>query len=166
MLRRVHVRVDNRLLHGQVVQFWIPYLEVTHLVIADDEVASNPALPAIYRMAVPDTVELTVIPVSRLQGVLDASAEKATSTLVLLSDVHHAARACDEGARFSHLTLGNVHSSPERARITDSVFLSQDEIDTLCVLKRRGVVVEIQTFPGDARLLEVDAQGECRWARP
>ncbi|MCU0660991.1 MAG: PTS sugar transporter subunit IIB [Myxococcota bacterium] len=166
MPERVHVRVDNRLLHGQVVQFWIPYLEVAHLIIADDEVAANPALPAIYRMAVPEFVELAVIPVDRLPALLDTKIGANVSTMVLLSDVRHAARAALQGARFFHLTLGNVHASPERSRVTDSVFLSQLELDTLRMLKQRGIVVEIQTFPGDARLLEVDAEGECRWTRP
>ena len=43
---RIHVRVDNRLLHGQVVQFWIGHLEIAHLIVADDEVARTEAMAA------------------------------------------------------------------------------------------------------------------------
>jgi PTS system mannose-specific IIB component len=147
------------------VQFWIPYLEVTHLIIADDEVAASPALPAIYRMAVPEAVELAVVPIEQLVALLGSDVGDDASILVLLSDVAHAVLAVDCGAQFSQLTLGNVHSSLERSRVTDSVFLSQEEMEDLFMLRQRGVGVEIQTFPGDARVLEVDSQGASRWSR-
>jgi len=163
MVESIHVRIDNRLLHGQVVQYWIPFLEVERLIIADDEAANNPAMSAVYRMAVPETVTLSVVPVSDLAR--EISANKATTTLILISDVSDAARAQVSGLSFDRLVLGNVHAAPGRTRITDSVYLSQEEIDSLVRFRLNDGKVEIQTFPGERLQLEVDNNGDPKWSR-
>lgn len=162
----VHVRIDNRLLHGQVVQFWIPHLEVTRLIVADDTVANNEAMPAIYRMAVPENVQLVVTPVSGLCAAIKESPSPPT-TLVLISDVFDVTRALMGGSRFSRLTIGNVHAAADRMRITDSVYLSPEEIEALHRLRYgMGLEVEIQTFPGEVLRLVADDKGAARWSRP
>ena len=163
MVESIHVRIDNRLLHGQVVQYWIPFLEVERLIIADDEAANNPAMSAVYRMAVPETVNLSVVPVSDLAR--EIRANKATTTLILISDVSDAARAQVSGLSFDRLVLGNVHAAPGRTRITDSVYLSQEEIDSLVRFRLNDGKVEIQTFPGERLQLEVDNNGDPKWSR-
>jgi PTS system mannose-specific IIB component len=163
MPQAVHIRVDNRLLHGQVVQFWIPHLEIDNLVIADDGVAANQAMLAVYRMALPERVGLEVVGIVGLAAALDRRAGR--TTLALISDIHDALRARISGVGIDRLTLGNVHSLPSRTRVTDSVFLSVEEQAALGALLRDGVAVEIQTFPGETIHLELNAGGEARWAK-
>jgi PTS system mannose-specific IIB component len=158
-----HVRIDNRLLHGQVVQFWIPHLEIDHLLIADDGVAANQAMLAVYRMALPERVDLEVVPISDLPAAVERG--QGRSTMVLISDVLDAARARKHGFEFSRLTLGNVHSQPSRERVTDSVFLSPEELEVLLGLRAYGVTVEIQTFPGETLKLETDDGGAATWVK-
>ncbi len=159
----VHVRIDNRLLHGQVVQFWIPYLEVDRLVIGDDETASNQAMTAVYRMAVPGRVDLAIVSVDQLPQ--EIARKPAATTLVLLSDVFDAARALMCGMRISKIVLGNVHATHGRERVTDSVYLSAEEADALLRLCEKGIGVEIQTFPGERLKLEIGNDGEPRWLK-
>jgi mannose/fructose/N-acetylgalactosamine-specific phosphotransferase system component IIB len=163
MTDTMHVRIDNRLLHGQVVQYWIPFLDVNRLVIADDEAADNPAMSAVYRMAVPGRVDLSVVPVRDLAR--EISTSEATTTLILISDVFDATRAQVGGLSFDRLVLGNVHAAPGRTRITDSVYLSREEIDSLMRFRLNGGIVEIQTFPGERLQLEIDDNGEPKWSK-
>lgn len=161
--RTVHVRVDNRLLHGQVVQFWLPRLGARHLIVADDAVAADEAMPTIFRMALPDTVKLTVTPVSRLAAELAQT--RAASVMVLLREVHDAARFLMCGGSLTRLTLGNIHAAPDRARVTDSIYLSAAETEALVQMAARGVEIEIQTFPGEVLRFVVDDRGEADWSR-
>ncbi|MCP4675814.1 MAG: PTS sugar transporter subunit IIB [Deltaproteobacteria bacterium] len=161
---QVYVRVDNRLLHGQVVQFWIGHLEIAHLVVADDDMAENEAMQTIYRMALPETVELSVNTIRDLPAELERSA--GHSTMVLLRGVQDLTCALECGAEFSRVTLGNVHAAPERARVTDSVYLSEEEVRALARLKANEIEIEIQTFPGEILRLVVDGEGGARWSRP
>lgn len=159
----VHLRVDNRLLHGQVVQFWIGHLEIDHLIVADDDVAQNEAMPMIYRMALPDAVGLAVTCVHNVVDELKRNQKH--NTLVLIRDVFDLARAFIAGATFKKITLGNVHTAKGRKRITDSVYLSPEEIQSLGEMKRRGIPVEIQTFPGEVLRLEPKSDGGWHWSR-
>ncbi|MDJ0761519.1 MAG: PTS sugar transporter subunit IIB [Myxococcota bacterium] len=164
MSRDVHVRIDNRLLHGQVVQFWLGYLDIAHLIVANDDVAKNNAMSTIYRLALPETVTLTVIPVQELADTLDAS--KPLSTMVLLRDVIDTSEILNCRIPIPRITIGNIHDAPGRKRITDSVYLSAEEMTSLSALRDHNIRVEIQTFPGEILRLGTDKKGGLRWSRP
>ncbi len=163
MAGHLHVRIDNRLLHGQVVQFWIGHLEIAHLIVADDDMAENEAMPTIYRMALPESVGLSVTPVGRLAEELERA--KQLSTMVIIRDVGDLMRALEGGVSIGRVTLGNVHAAPDRGRVTDSVYLSSREIDALMELVKKNVEIEIQTFPGERLRLAMDQGGAARWSR-
>jgi len=160
-MEQLYTRIDNRLLHGQVVQYWIPRLKVNRLLVADDAVAGNSALPIVYRMAVPDRVAVDIARVVDLPRALAASPEVVT--MVLLADVFDLVRAIGAGFRCPTVTLGNVHASPDRERITDAVFLSRDEQAALALLTTRGVQVRIETLPRERWELVGAEREEARW---
>jgi mannose/fructose/N-acetylgalactosamine-specific phosphotransferase system component IIB len=159
----VHTRIDNRLLHGQVVQFWIPSLGVERLIIADDEVAGDPALLSVYRAAAPRNLAVVAVPVRGLPGELGRGG--AGAALVLLGEVSSAMRAREAGFLPSRIVLGNVHAGEGRRRVTDSVHLSPEETDSLGAFVREGADVLIQTLPGETLRLAVDEEGELTWSR-
>ena len=162
MSKRVYVRIDNRLLHGQVVQFWIPHLSVEKLLVADDEVFGNESMQTIYRLALPSHVGLAVMPVSDLPGAFDAL-EEGTS-LVLVRTIEGLKRAVDAGCAVKEFMIGNVHASPERTRVTDAVYLSESEIEMLQDLSMKGIEIEIQTFPGETLRFSM-TDGGAKWSR-
>ena len=162
MSKRVFVRIDNRLLHGQVVQFWIPHLSVENLLVADDEVFGSEAMQTIYRMALPDHVQLSVMPTAEL--VTKFSGLGAECALVLIRTIDDAIKAQNSGCAFERIMIGNVHASPDRKRVTDAVYLSEHETAVLREMKQRGVEIEIQTFPGEVLKL-VLTEGGCTWLR-
>lgn len=161
---RLHVRIDNRLLHGQVVQFWIPYLEVEHLLIADDLAASNTAMAAVYRMAVPRRIRLSVVSMVELLGAVKES--NALPSLIIMGDVFDFARAYMNGFRCAQITLGNIHSAPGRIRVTDTVYLTPEELEALSRFSDADIRVQIQTFPGESLNLIKGKDGGHEWLRP
>jgi mannose/fructose/N-acetylgalactosamine-specific phosphotransferase system component IIB len=163
MTQGTHVRIDNRLLHGQVVQFWIPSLEVQRLVIADEATAADRTLVSLYRMVMPKSVTLDVVaPAGLGQALADGG---ASNTLVLLGNVADAIRARKSGFAFDRLTIGNVQASGGRSRVTDSVYLSEEEVRSLLDLRREGATVDIQSFPGEQFRLELDDRGGPVWVK-
>jgi len=163
MNKPVYVRIDNRLLHGQVVQFWIPHLKVDNLLVADDEVFSNNQMQLIYRLALPADVAITFVSVDDLASEFDKLPDNSTS-LVLIRSIENLVRARGCGCKIIRIMLGNIHATPERKRVTDAVYLSDEECEILCNLKKTGIEVEIQTFPGDS-LRCVLVEGGCKWSK-
>ncbi len=158
----LYIRIDNRLLHGQVVQFWIPRLKISNLIIADDLAASTPAMVSVYRMAIPKSVKLSVVTIASLSDVINNQESK--NVLIVLGDIFDLARAKMAGFNFNSLTLGNVHAAKGRNTITDSVHLTPEEIEILLKWHKAGVKIEIQTFPGDKMVMKWSQKG-VEWLR-
>lgn len=143
------VRVDNRLIHGQVVSTWIPHLQVDRVVVVDDEAAGSPLIQAAMQLAVPPDIQAEIRPVDA--GGLQALAKSGERVLVLVRDVATAEVVAPQvGAR--QLNLGNVHWMEGRKSISPSVFLSEEEVAALERLAARGVEVEVRALPTDHRL--------------
>jgi PTS system mannose-specific IIB component len=148
----VLARVDNRLVHGQILEAWLPALDARQIVVADDEAAQNQLLRSAMAIAIPPDVAFAVV---RVEGAALAISERQRRTLVLLRDVSDAERAFEHGLRFPLLNVGNVHFAKGRRPITPSVYLSAAELDTLGRLEKKGARVEVRSVPDEpARGLE------------
>lgn len=143
------IRIDSRLIHGQVIESWLPHLKIQRIVVADDLAVADPLVRAAMSLAVPSDVEV------RLARIDDVPFEKlqndALRTLVLLRDVPAALRAYSKGLS-GPLNLGNVHAGPERLPVSRSVFLTDAEKQQLLDLGRDGLAVSIQAVPTEPAL--------------
>jgi PTS system mannose-specific IIB component len=154
------VRVDNRLIHGQVVTTWIPHVRADEVVVVDDEAASSALMRAAMSLALPQQVNATILRMDEVDWArLSASPRRI---LVLVRDVTQAADAVKAGADVRHVNLGNVHWVEGRKPVSPSVFLSAEELRTLAELASRGVEVEARAVPADRRttLPELEARME------
>jgi N-acetylgalactosamine PTS system EIIB component len=156
-------RVDERLVHGQVLVGWVPHLSARRVVVADDEAASSPLARAAMTMALPPGVEAEVLPISGVDW--EGLSRSAEPVLVVLRGSAEAERALAAGltpARTPVLNLGNLHYGPGRRQVTPSVFLSAAEVESLRRLGAAGFRVEARAVPLDApvELAEI----ERRWS--
>jgi len=144
------VRVDNRLLHGQVLETWIPKLGVTAVVVADDEAARSPLAQAAMTLCCPADVPVRVLPMA--QADFTALAAEPGQVLVLVRDVAGLAAAVTRGlapALAPRLNLGNVHFAAGRRPVSPSVFLTEAELKDLGTLAAMGFEVEARAIPSD-----------------
>lgn len=145
------VRVDNRLLHGQVLETWIPKLGAQEVVVADDEAARSPLARAAMTLCVPPELRVRVEPLA-LTDFAALAASKAR-VLVLLRDVPALVEAVHRGlspALAPRLNLGNIHYSAGRRPASPSVFLTADELGDLAKLAASGFDLEARAIPSDA----------------
>jgi mannose/fructose/N-acetylgalactosamine-specific phosphotransferase system component IIB len=113
-------------------------------------------------MALPSIVALKVVQVERLKPEIEGT---RAHTLLLIRDIPNAERIVKTGVIFERLTLGNVHASAERKRLTDAVYLSEAELSILEEMYRAGVEIEIQTFPGEVLRFRPDRERGTRWVK-
>jgi PTS system mannose-specific IIB component len=145
------VRVDNRLIHGQILEAWLPFNKATCIVVVDDEVASDFFRETVIKMAVPREVEVLVFRIdefARTYTQLDAS-KKA---IVLFSTIESAVKAYNLGFRFESLNIGNVYSENFRIRCAASILLSEKDISDIQSLTDMGATVECRCVPKDKPL--------------
>ena len=157
------VRIDNRLVHGQVIEGWLPHLKVRRLVVLDADAAKNPLTRASMGLAVPQSVSLEI---TTDEGALQAAATDGVPTLVLFRDVAGAYAAIQHGLKLASVNLGNIHFKNGRHPITPSIFLDDEELHELEALARAGVHVEARALPSEkpVELDEIEARfrgGPC-----
>jgi mannose/fructose/N-acetylgalactosamine-specific phosphotransferase system component IIB len=155
------VRVDNRLIHGQVVEAWLPHLKVQRVIVADDEAAASPLIRAAMALAVQSAIEVQILPLA--QADFAAVSKDGVRTLVLLRDVSAVPFAFAHGLSMDQLNLGNVHFGTGRRQVSPSVFLAEAELQALQGLADQGVRVEARAVPSE-KSVELGELAE-RWTK-
>lgn len=144
-------RVDNRLLHGQILEAWVPRLKIERIVVADDEASASPLAMAAMTLCLPPELKAEVKPVGSVDyPALSTAAERV---LLLFRDVAALSRGVAAGltpALAHDVNLGNVHFSPDRRPVTPSVFLSAEEVREVGRLEAAGFGVTARAVPSDA----------------
>ncbi|MEW5742978.1 MAG: PTS sugar transporter subunit IIB [Myxococcota bacterium] len=140
-------RIDSRLIHGQVVEAWLPHLGVQRVVIADDATAQDSLAQVAFRLAVPPDIEVVTTTVKGVD--YRGLATDKVRTLVLFRDVQAAAAAREAGLPDGVLNVGNLHAGPGREELTRSVFLDAVDRSALAGLAKSGMRVVVQAIPPD-----------------
>ncbi len=145
------VRVDNRLLHGQVLEAWMPRLGATTVVVADDEAALSPLARAAMTLCVPCEIPARIEKLAAVD--FAALADSTAVVLLLVRDVAGLVEATTRGltpARAPLLNLGNVHFATGRRPVTPSVYLTGEELEALKRLAAAGFRIEARAVPTEA----------------
>ena len=146
----VWVRIDNRLIHGQVVETWLPYLGAKFIIVADDRLAKDHLQQEIMSLAIPGNTRSAFVEVAKINRTLTGFLKpRKADVIVLFSNCLDAYRAFDEGFSFETLNVGNVHYSPGKRQLSSSVSLNEDEERCLHELAGQGVSLDFRCVPND-----------------
>lgn len=125
------VRVDYRMVHGQIVAKWIKFRPVDRLILADDSLVDDPFMGDIYRMAVPDR-EVDIVKLGDVQTAID---RKNDTVLLIFKDVASAYTVYKNGLQLPELNVGAVQNSAQRKAVVQGVALSVEEYEKLSEMK-------------------------------
>jgi mannose/fructose/N-acetylgalactosamine-specific phosphotransferase system component IIB len=140
-------RIDDRLIHGQVVVAWGQAMDIEFIVLVDDSVASSEWERELYRMGVPPEMEVFFHTVAEASRSLDAYHRDRRRGILLTGDVR--SMACLVAAdRIPAVNVGGIHHRPGRVQRLRYVFLTQEEERQLREIAARGVEVAAQDVPG------------------
>lgn len=146
-------RVDERLIHGQVVVGWGTTLHPQLIVVVDDELADSPWEQELYVLGVPVQMEASFTSVADAQGRLAEWQRAPTRIIVLTRDVRSMRRLL-EGAPLpgAEVNIGGLHFAPGRRAVLPYVYLSDDERAEIVRLAEQGVDVSARDLPGARRV--------------
>lgn len=145
----VLVRVDDRLIHGQILESWVPFYGATMLIVASDRAVGNFIQCVAMRLAVPESIGLLVEGVDQLAHEMRQGQIQGDRVILLVDSVHDALRIYREGLSFSRLNLGNQRSCEDGVRMSNSVVLDSMSIEELEKLYEWGVEITVQSVPSD-----------------
>lgn len=143
----VLVRVDSRLIHGQVLEGWIPYTGTTMVIVADDKVVANPIQKKVMEIAVPEEIKLKIETVDEAISDLESGLYDSERIMLIFSSPHDACLACKKGIKCASVNLGNVNYCPGRRQVTASIALDDDDIRDLRELISAGIGIDVRGIP-------------------
>jgi len=159
------IRVDNRLVHGQILEAWVPYTNASCIIVVNDEVANNYFQEEIIRMALPKDIELITCTVEDFVRIYRPCSNQGKKAIVLFSSIHDAYRAFHLGFRFRKLNLGNILNSISEETIlccSTCVYLNYSDLRKIATLARaEGVQIEIRRIPKDMPIDIRELVSEC-----
>jgi PTS system mannose-specific IIB component/fructoselysine and glucoselysine-specific PTS system IIB component len=154
-------RIDDRLIHGQVVVGWGRPLDIRFLVLVDDEVASSEWEQELYRMGVPPEMDVFFYGVDDAVAAHARCASDRRPGILLTGDIDtmrrlvDGVRVADAAHGIGAVNLGGLHHRVGRVQRMRYVFLTEAEERELRELAARGVAVTAQDVPS-ARAVPLD----------
>lgn len=101
----VLARIDDRLLHGQVVVSWIPYTKTNEIIIVDDEYATDEFLARIIKEAAPDFIEVNVMTVDETAQYIN-SHDEGNNLMLLSRNVESISKLINLNVKLNKINLG------------------------------------------------------------
>jgi len=145
----VFVRIDNRLIHGQVLEAWVPFVQADCIVVANDEIARKPLQKIMMQASVPSRTQVEIGTVAEAIVLLNSPQLNKRRILLLFGTTADAVRAYQGGLIYDRLNLGNLQADRGKARLSCTLFLDPADLDDLELLDQTGVKITARCIPAD-----------------
>ena len=143
----VFIRIDDRLIHGQVVEGWVNFLKATCIMVADDHVAASALQKSIMEISVPQGLKVAIGNVEDICAQLRTAAFDTERIILLFSNPADVLRALKSGLDCQMLNIGGMHYVQGKRKLMDVLAVDDADLDALREIAARGVKVDIQTVP-------------------
>jgi mannose/fructose/N-acetylgalactosamine-specific phosphotransferase system component IIB len=141
-------RIDDRLIHGQVVIGWGRPFGINLIILVDDHVAASDWEQELYRMAVEPDIDVRFVTVAEATAQLPEWQSNGKRGLVLTGDLETMAALHTASPDIVHrINLGGIHHRPGRRERLPFVYLTDQEMRTLSAMEERGAVITAQDLP-------------------
>ncbi|HEY8485067.1 MAG TPA: PTS sugar transporter subunit IIB [Longimicrobiales bacterium] len=146
-------RVDERLIHGQVVVGWGMHLHPNLIVVVDDQLAESPWEQELYCLGLPPQMEARFEGVEGARARLEEWRNGQARVLLLTRDVRTMRRLAEGGVlRGEEVNIGGIHYAPGRKAVLPYVYLSDEERTEMKRLAAEGVTISARDLPGSRRV--------------
>jgi fructose PTS system EIIB component len=148
----IFTRIDDRLIHGQVVEGWVNFLKATAILVADDRVAANALQRSIMEISAPQGLDVFIGTVEDVCGRLRTPASVNERAILLFSTPADVLRAIKLGLDCRALNIGGMHYVPGKRKLIDVLAVDDKDLEALKEIAARGIKVEIQAVPNQKSL--------------
>lgn len=145
----IHIRIDDRLIHGQVATLWTNELGATRIMVINDEVANNEIQKTMLRMAAPSNVSTSLITEEKAVNNINNGNYKGQKVLVIVKNPETIVRLMDQGLDIKKINVGNMSTRENTHHIKPSVSITPEEEQAFRVLLDRGVEITAIMVPTD-----------------
>ncbi len=147
------IRIDDRLIHGQIVAAWAKSLSIQRIWIVDDGVARDTFITNVMKMVAPPDAELIITGTDEIKTRLGEFDGPEKNTLILVKYPQVAKLLFDAGVGLRELNVGGMGASAERKKLFKNISASEEERLILRRMKKEGIKVYFQVTPNEKQTM-------------
>lgn len=144
------VRIDTRLLHGQVATAWTKQIAPNRIIVVSDGVSHDELRKTMIEQAAPPGVPANVVPISKMVEVAKDPRFGATKAFLLFETPQDLLRCIEGGVDIKKVNIGSMAHSVGKVVVTNAIAMGEDDVKTLEELKAKGVEFEARKVPSDS----------------
>ncbi|MFD2831141.1 PTS system mannose/fructose/N-acetylgalactosamine-transporter subunit IIB [Corticicoccus populi] len=144
-------RIDDRLIHGQVVTTWVNVHSIEQVIILNEEVEKDKVQSNVLKMSAPSTIKLHIFSPEKFLNVIKKN-PISRNTMLLFSSPFDVEKLVNEGYEIPSLNVGGMRVNEERKQYTRAVSLTPEEKASFERLLEKGIDITIQMVPSDSKV--------------
>lgn len=145
----IHVRIDDRLIHGQVAAFWCNSLKANRIMVANDEVANDDMQKSVLRMVAPAGVRTSLITKEKAATNIKAGKYDAERVLLILKTPKDALDLINLGVDIKAINVGNMAHKDGTVQIKKSISVTDEDVENFNKLYEKGVELTSVMVPDE-----------------
>ncbi len=147
------MRVDDRLLHGQVIVSWTNQLKIDTIVVANDKVTEDVITKQLFKLACPSDIQLSIKTLEGAIAVINNEKHDKREMLIVVKNLKDAEYICrNTKNRFNDINIGGLGSGKNKTKISLTCYVSDDDFNTINHLESEGYNVYMQAVPNSQKM--------------
>ena len=144
-------RIDDRLIHGQVVVGWAQELKINHIIVVNDDIVKNDMQKFLFRMATPNDINLSILTTAEAASKIAGREFDNDLAMILVKSPSDICGLIKAGGKISEVNIGGMHFENDKTQLFDAVFVDARDVEAFRELTRLKVGLEVRMVPTDTK---------------
>ncbi|MBP7793096.1 MAG: PTS sugar transporter subunit IIB [Candidatus Goldbacteria bacterium] len=142
-------RIDDRLIHGQVVVGWAQTLKAGHIIVINDEIVNNDMQKFLFRMATPSDINLSILTIHEAAEKIKNRAFENENVILLFRSPEDVYKLLKNGGKIGEVNVGGMHFAQDKIQLFDAIFVDKNDVEMFEKIKQLNVALEVRMVPTD-----------------
>lgn len=145
----VATRIDGRLIHGQVANLWTTKLNISRIMVVDEDIVNSDLEKTALKLATPAGIKLSVLTIDKAATNILAGRYDSQRLLIVAKRPKTFLGLMNKGVTLTELNVGNMSQTPETRSVTRSINVVDEDIQDFYAIQAKGTHLIAQMVPGD-----------------
>lgn len=147
----VLARVDDRLIHGQVVTNWVKATKCQRIIVVNDEVAADTVRKTLIERVAPPGIKANVVGIDKMIRVYNNPAYKGVKVLLLFTNPTDVLRLVNSNVDIKSVNIGGMSYKDGKKQITGVISVDEKDVEAFKILEEKGVEIEARQVSSDSK---------------
>ena len=156
-------RIDDRLIHGQIITAWIAYADAKNIIVADDKAAVDEFQQSLLKMATPDSINLKILSVDDAISYIQ-SGQGEWKALLLMRGPVQALKFVEAGIRKDQINVGNMNMKKGKTKVLGNLWVFPEDVEAIKNIYAHDVKLEVRAVPNERSQDVMELLKKCKLA--